>query len=138
KTRHTFRSPTEFCKTRPCTGSTSKRKRMLRTSRCATSHANQIEDGCVDRTSELDERISRGGLRRATHRLVRNSFSSQQPRVQRTAREQHLVQRGLCGRLGDAATAVCVEVVLCDSTKKLFDECGTRAVCTTSQIVHQL
>src|SRR5262245_34211909 len=79
-----------------------------------------------------------GALCRATQCLVRNSLSSQEPRVQGTAREQHLVQRRLGGRLGHIPLAVRVEVMLCDSTKKLFDEGGTRAVCTTSQIVHQL
>src|SRR5262249_57884385 len=101
--------------------------------------ATQIKDqpAAATKRVRIDE-TSSVGLRRATQRLVRNSLSSHEPRVQGTAREQHLVQCGLGGRLGDGPLAIRVEVMLCDSPKKFFDECGTCAICPTSEIVHQL
>ena len=81
---------------------------------------------------------SEPATRRPTHRLVGNSFSSQEFRVQSTAGEQNLVQRGLSGGFRHVPLRLLVEVVLCDPAHELLDECGTCAVGAMSQVVHKL
>jgi hypothetical protein len=59
-----------------------------------------------------------------SHRLVGKSFSAEEFRVPGTAREQHLMQRGLRCQSSHVTRSFCIEVVLCNAAAEFLMNAG--------------